>query len=159
MILVPYTHAKLRPETVRSISDHVTEPVTWREIDPADRGGYHRILADAWRQPGDLIIIEHDIEIRAGVVESLTDCRQPWCGFPYAIGEQLLVCLGCTRFTADLKAALPGLLDDVAAIAGDGLPPMVWERLDVRLAGRLEAYGHRRHWHGPPVTHHHTYII
>ena len=157
MILVPYTTEKLRPETVCAINEHIAEPVNWQRINPNDPSAYWRLLADAWTQPDDLIIIEHDIGIHGDVLAQFARCDQPWCGFPYLIGETPLVCLGCTRFTADLKAAFPNLLADVAAISDDNVPAMHWCRLDVRLAGRLEAYGHRRHYHSPAVTHFHTY--
>jgi hypothetical protein len=116
---------------------------------------------EAWEWPGDLVIIEHDIGIHAGVIEGFRECRQPWCGHPYAIGEQLLVCLGCTRFTAQLKATLPDLMAQAAAVgdAQDGgiMAAGSWQRMDVRIGALLEAHGHNRHPHQPPVQHFHTY--
>lgn len=163
MILFPFTRDKVNPEAVRLLAEHAPTgaEITRAEIDPANPSAYARVLVQAWEQPGDLIIIEHDIGIRAGVIEELTACDQPWCGFPYPIGEQLLVCLGCTRFTAHLKASLPGLMGDAAAVGteqdGGGVPAGDWRRMDVRIAARLEALGHHRHRHDPPVTHFHRY--
>lgn len=154
MILLPYT--RLHPVTARLANAHTPGHVRVR-IDPADDGAYWRLLADAWRQPGDLIVIEQDIGIRADVVESLTDCREPWCGFAYPIGRQLLVCLGCTRFTAALKAAEPDLLDTVGEDGTGGLPAKHWRRLDVRILDHLRRRGYRQHEHTPPVRHYHKY--
>ena len=106
------------------------------------------------------MIVEHDVGIRAGVIEELQQCSQPWCGFPYPVGEQLIVCLGCTKFSAHLKASLPGLMAEAAAIGeedGGGVPAGHWCRMDIRIAACLERLGHDRHRHEPAVDHFHTY--
>lgn len=162
-VLVPYTPDKLDPRTVRLIEQHTPDghEVRWAELDPRDERAYARLLIDAWGRPGDLIVIEHDIGIRAGVIEELTACSQPWCGFPYAIGGNLLVCLGCTRFTHTLKTALPDLMREAAAIGpaqdGGGVAAGDWRRLDVRVGACLERLGHARHRHEPEVEHYHHY--
>ena len=163
IVLVPYTAEKLNPETTRLITEHVpagTE-IVWREIDPTDNTAYARLLVEAWSWPGDLIIVEHDIGIVPGVIEGFDACRQPWCGHPYPIGEQSLVCLGCTRFTAHLKATLPGLMAQAAGTGheqdGGLVPAGDWRRMDVRIAAILEAHGHWRHPHQPAVQHFHDY--
>ena len=163
IVLVPFTAEKLHPETTRLLAEHVPADVevVWRELDPADLTAYARLLVEAWSWDGDLILVEHDIGLHAGVIEALTECRQPWCGFPYPIGEQLLVCLGCTRFTAHLKATLPDLMAQAAAVGseqdGGGVPAGDWRRMDVRVGALLEAHGHWRHPHQPAVQHFHDY--
>lgn len=161
MILAAYTVEKQHPQARALLEQYAPGPVTWVEINPADPAHYSRVLVDAWACDGDLTIIEHDIGIRPGVIEELAGCSQPWCGFPYPIGEQLLVCLGCTRFTAHLKASLPGLMADAAAISseqdGGGVAAGDWRRMDVRIAACLERLGHQRHAHLPAVTHFHNY--
>ena len=158
-VLVPYTATGLRMDTVTAVSRHVPAgiDVVWRELDPADPTAYARLLVEAWATPGDLVVVEHDVVIGPGVIEGFTACGEPWCGHPYAIGEQLLVCLGCTRFTAGLKAAMPDLMAAAAAVDTGGLPAGDWRRLDVRIGDLLEAHGHNRHPHDPPVTHLHEY--
>jgi hypothetical protein len=155
LILVPFT--SLHPETVRLLDEHAPgHERVW--IDPADVEAYWRLLAARWRVPGDLLIVEQDIGIHAGVVEGLSACREPWCGHPYPIGEQLLVCLGCTRFSAELKAAEPDLLDAVGLVDDDaGTPPRHWRRLDVRILNELRRRGYEQHRHDPPVCHFHRY--
>lgn len=161
MILAPFTADKQHPDARARLELHSPEPVTWVELDPDQPTAYARALVDAWAQPGDLVIVEHDIGIRPYVIEELLACTQPWCGFPYRIGEQLLVCLGCTRFTAHLKASLPGLMAEAAAVGseqdGGGVPAGDWRRMDVRIAACLERLGHARHAHWPPVDHFHRY--
>lgn len=154
MILVPFT--RLHPATARLLNRHAPGHARVR-IDPRDVEAYWRIVADAWRQPGDLLIVEQDIGIHAGVIEGLTACREPWCGHPYLIGEQLLMCLGCTRFTAELKTAEPDLLDVIGEDATGGLPARHWQRLDVRILDHLRDRGYAQHVHQPPVAHYHRY--
>ena len=154
MIVVPYT--RLHPVTARLLNRHAPGHERVR-IDPADDEAYWRLLARLWREPGDLIVIEQDVGIRAGVVESLTACREPWCSFPYRVADRVQVCLGCTRFTAGLKTAQPDLLDAVAADATGNLPPRVWQRLDVRMFNHLQVRGYRPHQHPGPVEHYHRY--
>lgn len=154
MIIVPYT--RLHPATGRLLKRHAPGHHRVR-IDLADVTAYWRIVADQWRQPGDLLIVEQDIGIHAGVVDGLTRCREPWCGHPYPIGEQLLVCLGCTRFTAELKAAEPDLLDMVGECADAGTPVRHWQRLDIRILDELRNRGYAQHVHEPPVRHYHRY--
>lgn len=154
MILVPYT--RLHPTTARLLNQHAPGHVRVR-LDPTDDAAYWALLARLWREPGDLMVVEQDIGLRAGVVEALAACREPWCGFPYAIGAQLLVCLGCTRFTAELKAAEPDLLDAVGEDGTGGLPARHWKRLDVRILDHLRARGYTQHRHEPSVTHYHKY--
>lgn len=154
MVLVPYT--RLHPATARLLNRHAPGHRRVR-LDPADVTAYWALLAEQWRTPGDLLIVEQDIGIHAGVVPGLTACREPWCGHPYPIGEQLLVCLGCTRFTAELKAAEPDLLDVVGEDGTGGLPARHWQRLDVRILDELRHRGYWQHRHDPPVRHYHRY--
>ena len=153
----------LDPRTTDLIHEHVPGgvEVLWRELDRDDPCAYSKLLTVAWQWPGALVIIEQDIGLVPGVIEGFTDCGQPWCGHPYSIGQQSLVCLGCTRFTASLKAALPGLMAEAAAVGseqdGGGVPAGVWQRLDVRIGALLERVGHQRHPHQPQVEHFHHY--
>ena len=119
---------------------------------------YWRLLARAWREPGDLIVIEHDIGLAPGVIEGFAACPEPWCGHEYPLHLGVLrACLGCTRFSAALKEAEPGLLDVVGEVTGDGLPAKDWRRLDVRIGGELNRRGVQMHVHPEPVRHYHRY--
>ena len=160
-VLVPYTAEKLDLRTVQLLAEHVLADVdiVWREIDSSDTTAYARILVEAWSWEGDLVVVEQDIGVRRDVLEAFQECRQPWCGNPYPIGKQLLVCLGCTRFTATLKATLPDLMAEAAAVEADGgmVPAGDWRRMDIRIGALLEAHGHNRHPHLPAVEHFHSY--
>lgn len=155
MILLPYT--RLHPATARLANRHAADHVRVR-LDPADDTAYWRMLATAWQQAGDLVVVEHDIGVHAGVIPGFAACPEPWCGHEYPLDRGvMLACLGCTRFTAALKAAHPDLLDVVGEVTGDGLPARDWRRLDVRLGDELRRRGHSVHVHQPPVRHYHKY--
>jgi hypothetical protein len=154
VILLPYT--RLHPATARLANRYAPGHIRAR-IDPCDDSAYWRLLAAAWAAPGDLAVIEHDIGIHSGVVPGFAACREPWCGHPYRIGEQQLICLGCTRFTAELKTAEPDLMDAVGADATGGLPARHWGRLDVRILDELHRRGYRQHEHRPDAKHYHRY--
>jgi hypothetical protein len=149
-------HTRLHPTTAvllnRHAPGHVRVP-----LDPADLSAYWRVLAKAWTEPGDLMVVEQDIGIHAGVLKGLQGCEQPWCGHPYSIGNLQLVCLGCTRFSAALKDAEPDLFEVVGRDGSGGLPARDWRRLDVRVADELERRGYKRHAHLPAVAHYHRY--
>lgn len=154
MIVVPYT--RLHPVAARLLNRHAPGHVRVR-LDPGDDAAYWRLLTRLWSQPGSTLVVEQDVGIRAGVVEQLECCPKPWCGFPTPIGRQLLVALGCTRFSAELKAAEPDLLDVVGEDAGGPVPARHWRRLDVRIFDQLRVRGYRQHEHSPAVRHYHRY--
>lgn len=152
MILVPYT--RLDPRTVRLLEAHAPGYTPVLVDGPTS---YWSVLAEAWTAPEDLTVIEHDIGIHGQVIPQFQECRQGWCGNPYNIGGTMLVCLGCTRFTDELKTANPDLLEVVGEVGGDGLPVRDWRRLDVRLADELHRRGYQVHTHRPTVDHFHEY--
>lgn len=156
LILLPYT--RLHPATAKLANRHAPGHVRVR-LDPADSEAYWRLLAQAWREPGDLVVIEHDIGVHAGVIDGFTACREPWCGHPYQLARGIGVraCLGCTRFATGLKAAAPDLLAVVGEVASGGIPARDWRRLDVRIADELARRGYSLHEHPRTVRHYHRY--
>lgn len=155
MILIPYT--RLHPATARLANRHTRSHLRMR-LDPADMTAYWRLLAAAWREPGDLVVIEHDIGIHAGVIPGFAACPEPFCGHEYPLHLGVMrACLGCTRFTAALKEAEPDLLEAVGEVTGDGLPAKDWRRLDVRIGDELKRRGYAMHVHEPAVRHYHRY--
>lgn len=154
-VVVPFT--RLDDRTRDRLDQHAPGWVGY-ELDPARPDAYHHLLAAQWDDHGtDLVTVEHDIGIHAGVLPGFDACPEPWCAHAYPIGAQMLPCLGCTRFRAGLKAAFPDLFTQLARDYRDGSPPMDWRRLDVRLAGELQCRGWAVHVHQPPVEHYHEY--
>lgn len=113
-----------------------------------DPEAYWRLLEDEWRQPGDLILIEHDMLPAEGVTDAMATCRRSWCTSPYRIAHTWLdEGLGCVKLSARLKRRHPDLMHRLGEITGDGLPPKDWHRLDVRLARLLRDCGYAPHTH------------
>src|SRR5215469_3613831 len=108
----------------------------------------------------DLAVVEHDIEIHAGVLPAFASCPEPWCVFPYEVtgrGTWLDWGLGCTRFRLAAQRAVP-----VAAIEAQpgscpecSLPavPGCWRHLDQKIFAAMTAAGIGRCVHWPAVTH------
>jgi hypothetical protein len=111
---------------------------------------------------------EHDVVLRPDVVEAFEDCPEPWCVFPYddvcqngtswaPRMEDWRNQLGCTRFRAELVAAVPDALDGVP-IANSGVPIAIgwdWHSASDGLGNALRAKKYTHHWHYPAVEHHH----
>lgn len=95
-------YATLHPATADALSRFAPDAEL---VDVAgDDGDYWRAIMSRWTGEDDLLIVEHDIEIHAGVLPQLEACREPWCVFPYPLnGYMADRCLGCTRFSATLQ--------------------------------------------------------
>jgi hypothetical protein len=111
---------------------------------------YAEIFNHLWKTTeGNLITLEHDIEIHAGVVESFEECPEPWCIYSYEGPPRLGYlsrALGCTKFSEALRR-------EVALDVGN----RHWTQLDSTVALILALHGYRRaHLHGV-VKHHHYY--
>lgn len=106
----------------------------------ADDLAYGRAIAERWNRGGDLVIIEHDNVITAGVITSFAACGQLWCTFAYAIFAPpwTRMCdtgLGCTRFSA----AFQDRFDFQALVMEDrcsncGNVHAIWGSLDFRIS-------------------------
>jgi hypothetical protein len=119
--------------------------IAWLDPDPE---AYWRLLTAEWAAPGDLLLVEHDVEPADGVTEAMTACPRPWCSSPYRIAHSWLAeGLGCVRLAARLKARHPDLMARLGEVTGDGLPPRDWHRLDTRLSRLLREAGYRPHTH------------
>jgi hypothetical protein len=126
---------------------------------------YFNLLAEVWAAGCGFLLVEHDIEIRAGVVREARACPEPWCTWPYSgpgwsdpAGDALWYeSLGCVRFSTQLLAAEPDLMSVAYAITDrQGRPAGDWRALDVSIAPTLKDRGYRAHHHRP-VLHHHFY--
>ena len=156
-VVAPYL--RMHPTTARLLNRHAPGHV--RVHTPADdTEAYWRLLAHWWTQPGDLVLIEQDIGLRADVLPGFADCLEPVCGHPYLVtpAQLMRICTGCIRFRAELKEAEPDLLEAVGRIDDDGLPARDWRRLDVRVIRVLRARGYEVHEHLPAVPHYHRYF-
>jgi hypothetical protein len=125
---------------------------------------YSELLTRLWAEWKDLLLIEHDIQIRRGLVGEATRCPELWCTWPYAgagftdpLSNPLLYeSLGCVKFSGKLMRAEPDVLA-VASTLSQGLPAGDWRRMDSSILPTLRDRGYAPHRHEPPVLHHHRY--
>lgn len=114
---------------------------------------YYRLLCRLWVAAESFLVVEHDVEIHAGVIPGLEACGCDWGLYPYPGAGQppqlLTSSLGCTRFSAGLLARHPQFMA--------ALPVRDWRRLDCEIHPRLVALGEKPCVHEPPVDHHHAY--
>lgn len=131
----------------------------------ASTEAYYRLVAELWHAGDDFLLIEHDIELTEAALAQALDCPCIWSTSPYRgpgtsyEGATVLTgSLGCTRFRAELIAAVPGALAEVGNVddGGPAVPLRDWRRLDARLLGVLMAHGYAPHVHAE-VIHHHPY--
>ena len=117
------------------------------DLEP-DAEAYWRLLAREWAEPGDLVIVEHDMLPADGVTEAMAACPRPWCSSPYRIEHSWLVDgLGCVKLAGRLKQQHPDLMIRLGELADDGAPPRDWHRLDTRVSRLLRDLGYRPHAH------------
>jgi hypothetical protein len=141
---------------------------------------------DAVRDGCGLGVFEHDVTLRPDIIETFETCSHEWCSFGYEdiccqdmSGWSDEVCerfrqagspdgwspcmdswadgLGCTKFSAELIAAIPDAPHRIPAdnrdwrymCGGSGVYPVVG------LGDILRAGGAKHSWHFPSVEHHH----
>lgn len=116
---------------------------------------YYAALTDWWATGETFAVLEHDVQCRPDVITAFDECPEPWCVFGYAdmchpeCMEAWRNLLGCTRFRAELIAAVPDALSSIPADNWD------WHNVCDGLGANLRAAGYTHHWHAPSVEHHH----
>lgn len=118
---------------------------------------YWQKLGEFWDKGDDLVILEQDIQLADGCLESFEECPQDWCLYGYPLGSKRLEIfekgLGLTRFRKRAQAALPYHITHNRADWPGGVP---WGNLDMRFYHPLWGRGFRPHVHGV-VEHYHDY--
>lgn len=149
---------RLHPATAASLAAHAPQA----EVIPVPAGDIGRPWADyaaRWGQD-DLVIIEQDVAIHAGVLPSFAACPEPWCLFPgrhHAQGGGFMETgLLCNRFRREFMQAVP--VEAVEAVRGTcdlcrGVNRKCWRHLDGRIREAGTAAGFRIHVHWPSAGH------
>jgi hypothetical protein len=83
VIAVPYVPEKLHFETAAWAANHGAH---MRDVS-GDDTAYHAALCDWWAEPGDLLLVEHDMLPAGGVVEEMLNCPEAWCSSPYLLSQ------------------------------------------------------------------------
>jgi hypothetical protein len=152
-VLVGYTN--LRPEVREALDRHAVPhgcEIVYEDCTPSS-DHYHDTLTREWARQETFAVVEHDIVIDERVIPSFDGCPEVWCGFGYELAVGYQVCLGCTRFRAELIAEVPDLLDLVQHETQSGVPAKAWYRMDVRIGEVLKHRGYTPHLHMPPIRH------
>lgn len=146
-ILCAHTDSGIRPETRHALERHAPGCVDYRDVTDDPERAYGRIVAELWRAGTDFAVVEHDIVVRADVIEAFDECAELYCAFPYAWTTNVGPALGCTRFRGELLRGHPS--------AAAALPALPFRQVDYQLM-RVElarVRGIRPHLHLPPVEH------
>lgn len=139
-VVLPYTD--LRPEVLWAVQEADHEYETF-DVSHSDTD-YWSLLSLLWRCGEDFCIVEHDIVVGPGTLDSFEACPQEWCTSPYKYLRGTYWGLGCTRFRAPLMAAYPELLDEVGEVDAPGHGPKHWCTLDACITRALMR--RRREW-------------
>ncbi len=154
-VIVPYTAI-----TEQAVVDALNEfaPDAEQVYVGGERTSYWELVAKLWSEGEGFVIVEHDVEIHAKVLPEFEKCKRPWCGFPYDLETGPQMALGCTRFSTELLAEHPTVLEEAGELSDGTLAKRDWHRLDSHIAQVLtQTYGLTQHAHKPAVVHHHTY--
>lgn len=147
---IPYT--AVHPLTVEG----APPDAIWCDVSGSDIA-YFGAICDWWDRGETFAILEHDVVCRPDIVAAFNECPEPWCLFGYdpycSCGnpdcrEAWRNAIGCTRFRAELMAAVPDAASSIVAELWD------WHNVCDGLGNNLRAAGFTHHWHEPPVFHH-----
>lgn len=142
-IIIPFARGHLEDDTVAAMEAYCPKDVRWAAVCvdeypeaemiwPKPHTGYHEMLAEMWGEKETTIIVEHDIVILPGVIESLLACEHDWCGNPYFVASHVQACLGCTKFSSRLMLKHPNVMHDAGEIDSSA-PKKDWHRVDTRI--------------------------
>jgi len=142
-VVCPHTGELPHPLTVAALDRYAPG---WEQVPLAvdDVFAYCEALRRLWTAGEDFVLIEHDIEIHAGVLPSFDSCPRPWCGHGYARASAWAGANGCTRFRS-------------SALTGGFVPPTPWWAVATAVGELLVVAGHRLHLHDPMVLNHKRY--
>ncbi len=146
-VYVPHTYR--HPQTVAGVPRNAV----WVDVAQSDIA-YYAALCDWWSKGETFLVLEHDVVCRPDVIAELDACPEPWCLYGYdpycheECREAWRNALGCTRFRAELLAAVPDAVTSIPRGYWD------WHNVCDGIGHNLRAAGFTHHWHGPPVRHH-----
>lgn len=141
--------------------------------DPLD---YWRVLDGAWRLPGVLVNVEHDMEFSDALVRGLVECPHVLCTYPYRCylsGRRHWVYSPqadgrwVERGTEWADTATLGFCKIAREARDRPLQPMIWKFLEHSVCSAVAGFSQlspnpdtrRRRWHvhWPEIAHHHDY--
>jgi hypothetical protein len=153
-VIICYFWSAEWPEARRLLAEHAPDAESvWTG---GDDYHYWRETAARWGHD-DLVTIEQDNGIHAGVIPGFEACPEPWCSFGYEIGGSLCVLGGgCRKLSLDLQKQV-SLADILYPVRDIGECPdcaaLCWRHMDTRISAALQRAGCTVHVHEPPIRH------
>jgi hypothetical protein len=123
-VYVPYTKAKLCPETVKAL-EGVAQFV---ELPESDFHAYRRYFIQRWNEGEPFINVEHDVAPRLEQLQDLWSCPHHWCSCGYHPTDNIPY-FGCVKFSAGFIRFHRGMWTDYEATYD-----YWWGSLDAHLA-------------------------
>ena len=119
--------------------------------------GYAEDLRDYWHVRGDLLSVEHDMEITEKQVRELLNCPEPACAFVYWIfaassNKPEPFPTATQEYSAH---AAPGFCRLKESVRRGTFPIDHWSKVEWHLDRIVRRTAGRWHNHGPAVPHHH----
>jgi hypothetical protein len=115
---------------------------------------YWTLLGALWANAEGFIVVEHDVVVLPETIPELEACERPWCcaPYPYMGGRGTIIGLGCTKFSAEIIAAVPDAILRAGEMT-DSHPARHWCRLDSRIQRALVDSGYHAHFEHTAVDH------
>jgi hypothetical protein len=141
-------HTKILPDIAASTPSNAR----WVNV-AASNNAYWAAMAMWWKNGEMFMVLEHDVVCRPDIIAEFDACPEPWCAFGYAnmchpeCMEAWRNLLGCTRFRAEIIAAVPDAVTSVDPKYYD------WHNMCDGVGNNLRAAGFTHHWHYPPAEH------
>jgi hypothetical protein len=148
-------YSQLHPVTAAALRQHAPQ------AELVDVSGspfrYGQELTARWDGAGDLLNVEHDIEITGRVLPELASCSGDWCVFTYWLRCWIGIDaqgLGCTRFSARVQERVDraDLLGPFANPCGCAAPGC-WHNLDKVVTSAVAMAGFRPCVHDLKLRH------
>jgi len=158
-VVVPYTR---RMEAV-AVLEAVTlalegdgQEADFVDVSSGD-SAYFELWTKLWASGETFVVIEHDVVVYPGAIQTMLDCASPWCVTDYMTCGSIQYGFGCVKFDGGFTRAYPHAFTRMA----EGIDfvsahePTHWKHLDAQLGAVLSrmadmAWPHR---HQPAVTH------
>ena len=142
-VLLPYTKPTAKLQTV--IDCLRIQYVQPELVKVGDAAEYWTALRDAWAEGKEFIVVEQDVMVWQGAIESLSTCTHDWCTLPTMChGRMISTTFGCIKFGQQLIERRPGWWDDI---------PTTWFHLDANFTDKMGWPFIKPHVHGPAATH------
>ena len=162
---VVLAYVKLHPGTFTLAQGEMTEKGDQLVLEDtsSDQTSYFEAVAKHWALGRTFVLLEQDKLPLPPALRDLHDCPQPWCTYPVPMAHNGQPCdfvsLSCTKFSADLMARFPDLMEHVAQ-RDMGFGPKHWNRLDMAMALEIGRRIGDCHWHAAGrVGHEHQSVL